>query len=148
MSEPNADSLETDPRFPSGPWTGFYLQRLVPGRHTMELQLTFRQGEMTGEGRDRVGKFLVKGRYELVSADQASLALYVTRRTVSSRSDDAREKMPVSKGNGRFALYHPVAVAGLPNVSMYGSNLTALAQVYFGNEREAAQEKELVLDKE
>jgi len=65
VSEPNADSLETDPRFPSGPWTGFYLQRLIPGRHMMELRLTFRQGEMTGEGRDRVGKFVVKGRYEL-----------------------------------------------------------------------------------
>jgi predicted Ser/Thr protein kinase len=94
------------------------------------------------------GQMLVKGRYELVSADRASLALYVTQRTSSSRLDDAREKMSISKGSGRFALYHPVVVAGLPNLSMYSSNLTALAQVYFGNEREAAQEKDLVLDKE
>jgi hypothetical protein len=64
MKTPPAD-LETDPRFPSGAWTGFYLQRLVPGRHQMELSLTFRQGILTGQGRDRVGPFVVQGRYDL-----------------------------------------------------------------------------------
>ena len=29
----------------------------------MELHLTFQQGQMTGEGRDYVGNFLVRGRY-------------------------------------------------------------------------------------
>jgi hypothetical protein len=57
--------LETDPRFPSGPWTGFFLQKLLPGRHTMELRLTFRDGVMEGEGRDRVGHFLIRGRYNV-----------------------------------------------------------------------------------
>src|SRR3954462_8940957 len=55
--------LESDPRFPSGPWVGFFLQREIPGRHLMELRLTFRQGVMTGEGRDRPGAFLITGRY-------------------------------------------------------------------------------------
>jgi hypothetical protein len=55
--------VETDPRFPSGPWTGFFLQKALPGRHRMELRLTFRGGEMTGEGRDWVGRFLIRGRY-------------------------------------------------------------------------------------
>jgi hypothetical protein len=58
-------SLETDPRFPSGPWTGFFLQKSIPGRHLMELLLTFRQGTLTGEGRDWVGEFIVRGRYDL-----------------------------------------------------------------------------------
>jgi hypothetical protein len=31
----------------------------------MELLLTFRQGEMTGEGRDWVGPFILRGRYTL-----------------------------------------------------------------------------------
>jgi hypothetical protein len=93
-------------------------------------------------------QMLVKGRYELVSADQASLALYVTSRNGGSRLDDAREKISISKGRGQFELYHPTAVVGLPNVSMYSSNVTALAELYFGNEREAAQEKDLVFDKE
>jgi len=57
--------LETDPRFPSGPWTGFFLQREIPGKHRMELHLTFSHGVLAGEGRDWVGKFHVRGRYDL-----------------------------------------------------------------------------------
>jgi hypothetical protein len=55
--------LETDPRFPSGAWTGFWLQREMPGRHMMELRLTFRDGVLEGEGRDRVGRVSFRGRY-------------------------------------------------------------------------------------
>ncbi len=62
---PEPLAIETDPRFPSGPWTGFFLQKEVPGRHWMELQLTFQKGVIQGEGRDRVGGFLIKGRYQL-----------------------------------------------------------------------------------
>jgi len=56
--------LESDPRFPSGPWCGFFLMSHLPGRHQMELQLTFRRGMMTGEGRDLIGPFLIRGRYQ------------------------------------------------------------------------------------
>jgi hypothetical protein len=31
----------------------------------MELELTFRQGVMTGEGRDLIGPFLIRGRYQV-----------------------------------------------------------------------------------
>ena len=65
MSESDAVALESDPRFPSGPWTGFFLQREIPGKHLMELRLTFRQGAFTGEGRDWVGAFTVRGRYSV-----------------------------------------------------------------------------------
>lgn len=64
----NADAVpqfETDPRFPSGPWTGFFLQKEIPGKHLMELRLTFHNGAMQGEGRDRVGPFLIDGQYNL-----------------------------------------------------------------------------------
>ncbi len=57
--------VETDSRFPSGPWTGFFLQPGTPERHWMELDLTFRDGLMAGAGRDRVGKFAISGRYHL-----------------------------------------------------------------------------------
>jgi hypothetical protein len=60
-----APDLETDPRFPSGPWTGFYLQPPSPGRFWMELSLRFQHGSLAGEGRDPVGKFVIRGRYEL-----------------------------------------------------------------------------------
>jgi hypothetical protein len=58
-------NLETDPRFPTGPWTGFFLQPQLPGRHMMELHLTFSSGTLTGEGRDWVGKFILRGRYSV-----------------------------------------------------------------------------------
>ncbi len=64
MTTPPVD-VETDPRFPSGPWTGFFLQREIPGKHMMDLRLTFQRGSMTGTGRDRVGKFTIKGKYSL-----------------------------------------------------------------------------------
>lgn len=56
---------ETDPRFPSGPWVGFWLQKSLPGRHLMELSLTFQAGGIRGEGRDWVGDFHIKGQYNL-----------------------------------------------------------------------------------
>jgi hypothetical protein len=53
----------SEPLFPSGPWVGFYNYR--PGdRHRMDLQLTFLNGAMTGDGVDDVGRFLIKGRYD------------------------------------------------------------------------------------
>lgn len=63
--EPKEPKLETDPRFPSGEWKGFYLQRGVAGRQWMTLALEFRQGRINGEGRDSVGQFLLRGSYDL-----------------------------------------------------------------------------------
>lgn len=64
--ENTSRELETDPRFPSGAWTGFFLQEIIPpGRHWMEMELTFQDGRFWGEGRDRVGPFLFQGRYHL-----------------------------------------------------------------------------------
>jgi hypothetical protein len=53
----------TDSLFPSGEWTGFYNYR--PGaRHRMDLRLTFANGLLSGDGRDDIGAFLIKGRYD------------------------------------------------------------------------------------
>lgn len=65
MNQEEPMGLETDPRFPSGPWVGFFLQKSLPGRHQMELDLTFQQGTLTGAGRDWVGHFVIRGRYTL-----------------------------------------------------------------------------------
>ncbi len=57
---------ESDPRFPSGKWIGFWTQTLpVRDKPKQEMILTFRQGEMTGEGRDRVGRFIIRGFYSV-----------------------------------------------------------------------------------
>ncbi len=85
MAQPKAselDELETDTRFPSGPWTGFFLQPLIPGRHLMELGLTFRHGEITGEGRDWVGDFVIRGRYSVADGKCHWTKRYLARHDV------------------------------------------------------------------
>jgi hypothetical protein len=56
---------ETDPRFPSGPWTGFFQQSWkAPGRFPTDLALRFQGGELEGEGHDLVGPYTVRGTYD------------------------------------------------------------------------------------
>jgi hypothetical protein len=65
-STPQEPPVESDSRFPSGEWTGFFLQpEIPPGRHPMDLLLTFRAGQIHGEGRDRLGAFVIRGRYQV-----------------------------------------------------------------------------------
>ena len=82
MSDTESAELETDPRFPSGPWTGYFLQRLIPGRHLMELRLTFSGGIMQGEGRDWVGAFVIRGRYNVADGQCQWTKHYVGRHVV------------------------------------------------------------------
>jgi hypothetical protein len=82
MTQPAPQNLETDPRFPSGPWTGFFLQKLVPGRHLMELRLQFQSGGISGEGRDWVGEFIVRGRYDLADGRCHFTKRYLARHDV------------------------------------------------------------------
>ena len=50
--------------FPSGVWLGFWEQELF-GRQPMEaFYLYFRDGEVTGHGRDVVGRFTFHGEYD------------------------------------------------------------------------------------
>ena len=63
----------SDDLFPSGPWVGFY--NYGPGdKHRMELGLTFRNGNMTGDGTDDIGAFAIRGRY-----DSTNLECYWTK---------------------------------------------------------------------
>ena len=58
----------SDDLFPSGPWRGFY--NYQPGdRHAMDLDLTFANGLMSGDGRDDIGLFLIKGKYDAQSRE-------------------------------------------------------------------------------
>ena len=84
MTDPTQPTaLESDPNWPSGPWTGFFLQTHAPaGKHRMDLHLTFHQGGMTGEGRDCVGPFTVRGRYEVVTGQCHWTKRYVGKHDV------------------------------------------------------------------
>jgi hypothetical protein len=64
MEKPDAPVVESDSRFPSGPWTGFFLQWWLPGRHTMALDLTFNGGQLEAHGSDPVGSFSFQGDYD------------------------------------------------------------------------------------
>jgi hypothetical protein len=55
---------ETDPRFPSGPWSGFWIQTGI-GRQTMRLSLAFSDGKVKGFGTDIIGRFTFEGTYDL-----------------------------------------------------------------------------------
>ena len=59
------EDAETDPRFPSGPWKGFFLDKRLSERRWMELDLVFKRGRVVGNGRDFVGKFVFSGAYDL-----------------------------------------------------------------------------------
>ena len=68
MNELNAEpeQKEVDPRFPSGPWKGFWLQHGMSGRQWMrDVALAFADGRITGQGTDFVGEFVFRGRYSL-----------------------------------------------------------------------------------
>ena len=54
--------------YPSGPWVGFYNYQ-PPDRHRMQLDLTFANGVISGDGNDDIGRFLIKGRYDSQSAE-------------------------------------------------------------------------------
>lgn len=57
---------ETDPRFPSGKWRGFWTQKVpVRAKPQQEMWLTFRDGVIRGEGQDIVGPFLIRGSYSI-----------------------------------------------------------------------------------
>jgi hypothetical protein len=50
--------------FLSGPWTGFYNYTGPEDRHRMDLNLTFAEGRVIGDGIDDVGRFVISGRYD------------------------------------------------------------------------------------
>jgi hypothetical protein len=60
----NKPTVETDTRFPSGPWMGFWIQRRL-GKQQMSLSLAFVAGRVTGNGRDIVGCLAFDGTYDL-----------------------------------------------------------------------------------
>ena len=80
----------------------------------------------------------VKGHYDLVSHDQAELALYITS-TNQNVSEDASQRMRIVKGRGDFELIHSHLVPGLPHVAMY-ANGKHFANLYFGTQAEALEE--------
>ncbi len=85
MDEQVPANPERDARFPGGSWTGFYLQYWMPGRHQMDLNLSWQDGGLTGEGRDRVGPFIIDGTYDTATGQCEWTKKYIGKHSVKYR---------------------------------------------------------------
>jgi hypothetical protein len=75
--------LENDPKYPSGPWTGFFLQWWMPGRYMMEVDVTFAGGQLQARGLDAVGSFNFQGHYDPVGGQCQWVKDYTGRHQVT-----------------------------------------------------------------
>jgi hypothetical protein len=97
--------LETDPRFPSGPWTGFFLQYWMPGRHVTNLQLTCSRGQLSGEGSDWVGAYSISGAYDVRTGQCQWTKQYVGRHSIAYKG--------VNEGRGIWGVWELKQLWGL-----------------------------------
>jgi serine/threonine protein kinase len=106
-------------------------------------QTNFPQGdsiEITSVMRNEK-EMTVKGHYNLVSHDNALLALYITTMNAIRVPTDSTQQMQISKGRGDFELIDSNLVPGLPHVSMYADG-KPFAAVYFGTKAETLEESQ------
>ena len=97
-NEGNESSLESDSRFPSGPWTGFFLdKRMGPARSWMSLGLVLREGAIQGEGSDCIGDFCIRGRYDTEAGEVWMHKTYVGQHEVHYRG--------VNEGKGIWGVW-------------------------------------------
>src|SRR5262245_8718765 len=85
MIEHETGALERDPRFPSGPWTGFFLQYWLPGRHQTDVRLNCQGGYLSGTGHDWVGPYTVEGTYDTGSGRCTWTKQYTGKHSVAYR---------------------------------------------------------------
>ena len=116
--EPPVEDIEQDGRFPSGPWKGFFLQPGMSGRSWMEIRLTFRKGELRGEGRDWGGESLFRGRSEVETGKclveqtvYAASTPFITRDTTKGKvfGGCGQEWLPQPHHRGGYHIW-PVAM--------------------------------------
>lgn len=112
QDEPTAHPTESDPRFPSGRWIGYYRQGNTQARQ--RLTLTFVAGAVVGEGKDPGGEFLVTGAYDLAAATIALKKVYTTHSVeyTGQHSDDGVAGLWTIRGfggtvedRGRFLIW-------------------------------------------
>jgi len=92
------------------------------------------------------GRMIVRGHYNLVSANRAQLALLITTTNTGTEPYEPMRRANISKGLGDFTLIRLHATPGLPHLNMYSTNAhTPFAELYFGTKSEAAEESKLDL---
>ena len=71
--------------FPSGPWTGFYNYGRSTRKHRMHLVLTFADHEVSGDGNDDIGNFVVIGRFDRTNGECNRTKTYIRGHDVCYR---------------------------------------------------------------
>ncbi len=106
MRDDMAAGSEADPRFPSGPWTGFFLQYWLSGRQRTDVAMDFSSGTLTGTGTDRVGPYTVDGTYDPVTGQCEWTKQYLGKHRVAYRGvNDGRGIWGVWEIRLRGGLY-------------------------------------------
>jgi hypothetical protein len=105
MDERGLADPEIDPRFPSGPWTGFFLQYWFPGRNSTNLEMSFHDGRLAGDGRDWVGPYVVDGTYDVSTGRCEWTKKYIGRHSVGYRG--------VNDGHGIWGVWELPQLFGL-----------------------------------
>ncbi len=67
-------ALETDPRFPSGRWKGYYIQAGIRG--WQDLILNFCDGKIEGTAIDKGGECDIQGTYDLSNGAVSLVKIY------------------------------------------------------------------------
>ncbi len=117
--------------------TNFYIgQRWFPQGDSIEI-ISVKRSE---------SQMMIKGHYNLASADEASLWLNITATNDDEvpNQTEPPQSVHISKGRGDFELSRSHLVPGLPHVSMY-DNHHSFAGIYFGTKDEAEEETHLNL---
>lgn len=92
------------------------------------------------------GRMIVRGHYNLVSADRAQLALLITTTNAATQPYEPMRRANIWKGSGDFTLMRLHVIPGLPHLNMYSTNAeTPFAKLCFGTKEEAAEEGKLSL---
>jgi hypothetical protein len=99
------DNYISDSRFPSGPWTGFFLQYWLPGRQRTDLTMICQGGTLTGTGSDRVGPYTVDGTYGPVTGHCEWTKQYLGKHRVAYRG--------VNDGRGIWGVWEIRILGGL-----------------------------------
>jgi hypothetical protein len=88
---PPDEPHETDDRFPTGEWTGFYMQPDSRQRYKMDLFLEFLDGKISGKGDDPVGEFTISGTYDATTGECSWTKQYVGQHGVEY-AGEARQR--------------------------------------------------------
>ena len=96
---------ENDARFPSGPWTGFFLQCWLPGRNMMAIDLNFEAGKLHANGSDIVGPFTFNGDYSRADGKCQWTKQYLGRHRVTYTG--------VNEGHGIWGVWEIRQFGGL-----------------------------------